>query len=575
MVKAYNIQLIEDTSNFLENQKERNQLELEEYFLLNPLTPKIRLINGERVIIESIDVYGKPVYIASESNRDGAITIGANHLYSGGSLGLDINGEGIEVITWDSGYARVSHQEFQGRARLGESGAQTSDHSTHVGGTLVAGGLNLSVRGIAHKANLASLDFDNDITEMNQQAASGLLISNHSYGRVVNIDTDVAYFGKYDEIASAYDRIAYSYPNYLPVLSAGNDRNDGYNIKDNGYDLLTDRSVSKNGITVGAVEKVSNYSGPSSIIMSSFSSWGPTDDGRIKPDLVAMGVDVNSLGSNSNTDIDIKSGTSMSAPMITGGILLLQQLFNNQENRFMRSATAKGIALMTTNEAGDFPGPDYRFGWGLMNLQAAAKMITEKDYSSFIEEKELANNTFHQETISAANSNKMTIALSWTDLPSQQNDNSEDESTPMLVHDLDLKVTSSEGVEFFPYKLDGKNPSAAATRGINNADNIEIVVIDNPIGDYVVKISHKNRLFATQNYSLLANGGTIQTASVQSNQESNFNVFPNPANNFLQIVLHDHFRGEDSWIEIFNVQGQLMLKKKLSPYRIPRRNSVT
>jgi hypothetical protein len=54
-----------------------------------------------------------------------------------------------------------------------------------------------------------------------------------------------------------------------------------------GFDMLTGSSVSKNVLVVAAVNAVATYNGPSSVVMSSFSNYGPTDDGRIKPDISA------------------------------------------------------------------------------------------------------------------------------------------------------------------------------------------------------------------------------------------------------------------------------------------------
>ena len=88
-------------------------------------------------------------------------------------------------------------------------------------------------------------------------------------------------------------------------------------------------SNSKNGITSAAVEGVSNYTGPGDVVMSTFSNWGPTDDGRIKPDISSQGVDVSSTSNGSNTAYSNSNGTSMSAPAITGLLMLLQQHHNN------------------------------------------------------------------------------------------------------------------------------------------------------------------------------------------------------------------------------------------------------
>ena len=95
--------------------------------------------------------------------------------------------------------------------------------------------------------------------------------------------------GYYDSNARDIDRIIYNAPYYLPVVAAGNDRQSGVNTADGGYDYLTDKAVAKNNMVVAATFEVLDYQDASDVFMSSFSSWGPTDDGRIKPDISAQG----------------------------------------------------------------------------------------------------------------------------------------------------------------------------------------------------------------------------------------------------------------------------------------------
>ncbi len=106
----------------------------------------------------------------------------------------------------------------------------------------------------------------------------------------VSISTTTDYrFGFYDSRAAQYDAIAYNAPYYTIVKAAGNDRGEsgggpqGPDGGVNGFDCIPTESVAKNIITVGAVQNVANYTQPSDVLMTSFSSWGPTDDGRIKP----------------------------------------------------------------------------------------------------------------------------------------------------------------------------------------------------------------------------------------------------------------------------------------------------
>src|SRR5690606_15155051 len=138
---------------------------------------------------------------------------------------------------------------------------------------------------------------------------------------------DASFFGTYNATSQAWDDIMYNAPMYQVVWAAGNDR-DSYGVLNptkNGSDLLASASVSKNVFVVGAVTQVNNYTGPSSVQMSDFSNWGPTNDTRIKPDIVAKGIGVVSTSSSGDSDYAPAQGTSMAAPAVSGGMLLLQQ----------------------------------------------------------------------------------------------------------------------------------------------------------------------------------------------------------------------------------------------------------
>ena len=111
--------------------------------------------------------------------------------------------------------------------------------------------------------------------------------------------------------------------------------------------------------------------------MTGFSSWGPTDDGRIKPDLVANGwLLVSTYGQDPYYAPAL--GTSMATANVTGSLLLLQEYYQDiyGTGNFMRAATLKALAIHTADEAGTADGPDYRHGWGLLNTRSAAQLIT-------------------------------------------------------------------------------------------------------------------------------------------------------------------------------------------------------
>jgi trimeric autotransporter adhesin len=234
-------------------------------------------------------------------------------------------------------------------------GAALSNHGTHVGGTMVASGVQNSARGMAGQATLRSYDWTDDYAEMASEAASGLTLSNHSYGwnrgwnpsggnmfwwGTTSISTTEDYlFGFYDETSRDLDIIAYNAPKYLIVWAAANDRDDtwsgGHYVRDgggnwvwstatrgpdggaDGFDCIPQQGVAKNILTVGAVHDITGgYSGPSSVVMTDFSSWGPADDGRIKPDIVANGESLYSTSSAGNTSYTTMSGHPWHHPML-------------------------------------------------------------------------------------------------------------------------------------------------------------------------------------------------------------------------------------------------------------------
>src|SRR5690606_36364132 len=249
-------------------------------------------------------------------------------------------------------------------------------------------------------------DFLGDEAEMANLAKpdqTSLLFSNHSYGIVLgyiqdengwswagnsSISTLEDYrFGFYTSKSRVIGLIAYNAPYYTIVWAAGNDRSDtgdgthpapADGNGGTGFDSIGPEGCAKNNITVGAVLKVPNYTGPSSVVMSAFSSWGPTDDGRIKPDLAAAGASILSTGVTSSGQDTYSSAhrTSMAAPNATGSLVLLHELSSNlHAGNYMKAATLTALPVQTARGAGLDPGPDYRFGWGLLHVGAAAEVL--------------------------------------------------------------------------------------------------------------------------------------------------------------------------------------------------------
>lgn len=554
---------------------------LNTFLNLNPTFEK-RVTVGEFGIQELVDVLPNGNMIYAKTYNEGAgITARANKLYSGGILGINVQGQNMIAGVWDGGNIRETHQEFMNGSisKISNAdGATFAAHATHVMGTIIAKGVLPSVKGIAFNASGISYDWNSDLTEMLGEASNGLLVSNHSYG--FGSLGSIWFYGAYDSRAKQIDEICYNNPFYLPVVAAGNDRNattapGSTQIANKfGYDMIFGHGNAKNVITVAAVEQVDEYVGPSSVVMSSFSSWGPSDDGRIKPDISMKGVNVRSTLPTSNTSTGFMSGTSMASPGITGVVLLVQQYYNQLYSNYMKASTAKGLILHTADEAGFYSGPDYEYGWGLVNAEKAAKTIRDKNSTtsskSIIDELTLVNNSTYTRTITASGTSPLKISISWTDPQAPTaNSGTTDPTTKYLVNDLDIKV-SKNGVDYFPWKLEGLLApySPATNTGTNNVDNFERVDINNPSGTYTITVTHKGTLTGgSQNFSLIATSDNLSTLSTNEairENDNKVNFYPNPAKNYIQINEKD----KDLLINIYDVSGKLVLTSKLVDNRI-------
>ena len=480
--------------------------------------------NGNYMELMEINDFGAPMYYVTQSNLvfnlGAANTNRASSLWTGGSSGLNLNGEGMTIGEWDGGGVRLTHQEFGGRVTQNDAAIGTSFHATHVAGTIMAAGVSPNAKGMAHTANLLTHEWTDDEAEMATEAANGLLISNHSYG--FNADFfDTWEFGYYGDQGREWDEIQYNAPFYQVVKSAGNNRGT-HNLGKGGYDLVNYASASKNSMVVASTLVVPNYTQPSDVVMSSFTSWGPTDDGRIKPDIAAKGSGTFSTWNTSDTAYGTISGTSMSTPSVSGALGLLQQHYNNLNGNFMRAATLKGIALNSADEAGAADGPDYEMGWGLMNSLRAAEIISNEGTSSVIEELTLNDGGSYTTTLNSDGLSPIELTICWTDVPGTPGAAGVlDNPLLMLVNDLDVRI-SKDGTTWEPWILDPANPAAAATTGDNFRDNVEKIEIGSPdAGAYTVSVTHKGTITnGSQDFSLIVNGATtgvvVCTATVPS-----------------------------------------------------------
>lgn len=504
-------------------------------------------------------VRGDHVYVRTSFNRDAAISTAVTPVRQTAPYSLD--GQGVVVGIWDEGTVRGTHQELAGGRVVNRDGGAIRSHSTHVGGTIGATGKVDMAKGMAPAVRIDSFDWDYDYAEMVQNGMASpaetnmIPLSNHSYGYQAGWhngrwygtwgDPEAAGFGLYDYFSVETDAICYEAPYLLPFKSAGNDRNDrspspgssflyfedntwkskaydpdtdppgdGY---DGGYDTVAYDGNAKNIMSVGAVNDA--VAGGrrllSAATMMEFSGWGPCDDGRIKPDIVANGASLFSCFAGSDTSYGDLSGTSMSSPNAAGSAALLVQCYADLfPGHVMLASTLKGLIIHTADDLGN-PGPDYQFGWGLMNTHAAADHI--RAHHAHTNAHRIEEGVFFAESrtnrldILWDRTSPIRVTLCWTDPPGEERTALDDPFTN-LVHDLDLRIEDPLGGVHYPFVLSRDEPANPATTGDNNVDNVEQVFIAAPAapGIYRIVVSVQGPLSAPlQPYSLLVGGAGV------------------------------------------------------------------
>ncbi len=514
--------------------------------------------------VVGITEHGYPLYYATR-NMNAAISTGANLLQT---VPYELAGTDLVLGVWDGGSGRTTHTEFADGRLSNMNGVASINHATHVAGTMIAAGANANARGMAPEARVDSYDWFDDLTEMLSRGASEpdeagtIYISNHSYGFIRgwywNGDNFEWHgggsgpsaiegaFGRYNTYARDIDALVFSRPYYAIFWAAGNDRTDnpttganvalspggslvpydpgahppGDGLYRGGYDIIGDHALGKNVLTIGAVTEAvtGGERDVTSSTMSSFSSWGPTDDGRIKPDLVAQGTSLTSSGNNDNSHYYVSSGTSMSSPNAAGTAALVKEQFKQLfPGEAMRASAMRGLLIHTADDMGN-SGPDYRYGWGLVNGLAAVELLLDHAGTD-------SSIRFAEGIISAGNrpiiyegswdgQSPIRVTLAWTD-PAGTATSITDNRSPRLVNNLDVKVIGPNGEEFLPYVMPfvgtwtQASMSQPAITGTNNTDNVEQVYLAEPAepGIYTIVIDYQGTLQNNeQHFSLFSSG---------------------------------------------------------------------
>ncbi|WP_299781899.1 S8/S53 family peptidase [uncultured Formosa sp.] len=551
------------------NQISEDYLAIQNQFRYKNVQEIITTNRGEKNYFSHFDKSGTPVYYSLE-NESSAISSKIDLIRTGGSSGLDLNGSGIEFGLWDGGPPRITHQEFNNNITIIDN-TTTSSHATHIAGILIASGVVPEAKGMAPSATIKSYTSSNWISEVPAWAASGGLISSHSY-IIANPGSDYEEYGVYNQYSQLWDNISYNAPYLVMCTGASNNGNNNYNPDGSRYDLLASNKLGKNSIVVGACSDVLSYTGPESVNQAVFTSWGPTDDWRIKPDITAVGTSSYSSRDASDTNYTTGQGCSFAAPIVSGGLALLQQHYYNTNAVYMKAVTAKALILSTTDEAGDYDGPDFANGWGLFNAFNAAEVITNNGTSAIISELTLNQNGTYSINISVDGTSPLSVAICWNDPEAAPLESGlYNDHTTMLINDLDVRVESDTEV-YYPWIMEPNetydNYTVAASKGDNFRDNIEIINVETiNSGTYTVSVTHKGTLQdGLQDFSLVINGVVVSdNLSVlnieEIEEEEHVLVFPNPVNDVLNIKYNAN-KFQDIKVAVYNLIGQKQIVAK-------------
>lgn len=430
-----------------------------------------------------------PLPRMSEVNAENRALTGANIAQA---PPYSLSGAGVTALVYDGGSALASHQDLTGRTTVIDN-SSLSNHSTHVSGTVAGNGAASSGanRGMAPGASVVSAGFQYDGSGIflytnpgdieadygNAINNFGADIANNSIG--TNTETngfDCAIQGNYgltDSIIDAIVRGSVSGGTPFRIVWAGGNERQGNRCDVEGYGdyySTAPPAGAKNHVCVGALNANDDS-------MTTFSSWGPVDDGRLKPDITAPGCqnggDNGVTSCSSSGGYTVMCGTSMASPTVCGlGALLLEDFRAHYPGApDFRNSTLKAVLAHTAVDLGN-PGPDYQFGYGSVRIQPAIELMRA---GNFLESSVSQGESFNAVVIVSPTDTQLKVTLAWDDPPGTPNVN------PALVNNLDLMVFDAANNQYYPWTLDHLNPSANAVRTQpDGKNNIEQIVIDAP-----------------------------------------------------------------------------------------------
>lgn len=425
-------------------------------------------------------------------------------------------------------------EDFRGKITIfnwfGGTADDTNGHGTHTTGSMAGSGNSSggAFKGIAAEANIVFQGIGDDegstgvyppinLSDLFIQAyENGARVHSNSWGSEAGL-------GDYTSDSQTIDDFMWNYTNFLIVFAAGNT---GPNLN-----TVEFPSTCKNCLSIGATENNRPSKGSLSDNINeaaSFSSRGPTDDGRIKPDLVAPGTYIVSTKSSrgitscvtsyeENINYSYCSGTSMATPIAAGAAAIIREYYEDKEV----NASAALVKATLINGAMDigYGIPSNETGWGRINLTESTN--PEKPKSINYTEQQTGLNTGESKEFTFQVYNEsipLKITLVWTDYPGELS------AGKKLVNDLNMVITTPDNSIF-----NGNDMKEPFNNEADNTNNVEQVNISNlTTGTYGVNISAYNVPVGVQTFALVASGAitplitlTTENNTVFTSQETN------------------------------------------------------
>jgi hypothetical protein len=411
-----------------------------------------------------------------------------------------LTGAGVVIGQWESKHPDATHVDLAGRVTNVDDRWPIGDHATQVAGTMIGDGsllANRRYRGVATAATIVSYPTWDDVSDLRRQYQEaiekyGIDIANNSWGKV-----EWHIYKDYAAVMDGIVRGALGKPVSM-VWAIGNE---------GGWGIVLCTAVGKNVVTVGATNSDDNS-------LWTWSNKGPTEDGRLKPEVVSPGCETGNgdyiWSTLPGNRYGGGCGTSLAAPSVSGTMALVLEDWRATHPADPQPATLKGILIHTATDLGN-PGPDYCFGYGLIDARRAIELVRADTVEEVVVEDALGRQGGRNQYALTVrpDEKELRISLAWDDYPADPL------TAHALVNDLDLFVTDPNGVRHYPWCLDPYEPNGPAVRTLpDHVNNIEQVFVENPpAGVWLVTVWGTTLPQGPQLYSLLAGGGSFGPAA--------------------------------------------------------------